>query len=171
MSFDIHYHTCNLGTRTAERKNPFTGEMLSVPVDDGLSDAERAAVLDLLRAAGANAPDEFGCYIVKTPDGGSAEVFAAGLGGPEQCDGFMVAMRGLTPELVGLLWKLCRDGNMSAMPVMEDEVVVVASETQVQRVQAPWPAVVAVSSPEELAHLLSDGVAAWQAYRDQIAGK
>jgi hypothetical protein len=25
MSFDILYHTCNLGTRREGRKNPFTG--------------------------------------------------------------------------------------------------------------------------------------------------
>ncbi len=36
MSFDIFYHTCNLGDRTVQRKNPLTGAFQTVPVDDGL---------------------------------------------------------------------------------------------------------------------------------------
>ncbi|MBN9517118.1 hypothetical protein J0H58_01145 [bacterium] len=170
MSFDIHYHTCNLGTRTTRQRNPFTGEVQSVPVGDGLSDAERATVRDMLRAAGADAPDEFGCYAVEVPDGGAAEVFASGLVGPEPCDGFMVSLRGMTPGMARLLWELCRDGNMAATPVMEDEVVVVASEAQLRRVQARWPGAVVVGSPDELGRLLDGGIAAWQAYRNQVAG-
>jgi hypothetical protein len=59
-----------LGSRMVERQNPFTGKTQLVPVDDGLSDAERAAVLLLLRSTGAAAPDEFGCYVVELADGG-----------------------------------------------------------------------------------------------------
>ena len=112
-----------LGTRTAKRKNPFTGKMQSVPVDDGLTDAERAAVRKLLKSAGASKPDEFGCYAVEFKDGGSAEVFASELGGSEQCDGLMVSLQGITSGLVKFLWELCRAGNMAATPIMEDEVV------------------------------------------------
>jgi hypothetical protein len=171
VSFDIHYHTRNLGTRTAKRKNPFTGKMQSVPVDDGPTDAERAAVRKLLESAGAAEPDEFGCYAVAFKDGGSAEVFASGLAGSGQCDGLMVSLHGLTPDVVGFLWELCRAGGMAATPVMEDEVVVVASEEQQLRVQGRWPAAVVVGSPEELGRLLSGGVAAWQAFRDQAVGE
>jgi hypothetical protein len=171
MSFDIHYHTCNLGTRTAKRKDPFTGKTQAVPVDDGLSDAERAAVLSLLRSAGAATPDDFGCYSVELPDGGSAEVFASEVGGSEQCDGLMVSLRGLTPMLVEFLLELCRAGNMAAMPVMEDEVVAVASESQLRQVRGRWPNAVVVGSPDAFGRLLSGGLAAWQAYRDQITGE
>jgi hypothetical protein len=171
VSFDIHYHTCNLGTRTAKRKDPFTGKLQSVPVDDGLTDAERAAVRKLLKAAGAAKPDEFGCYVVEFKDGGSAEVFASELAGPEQCDGLMVSLHGLTPQVVAFLWELCRAGGMASTPVMEDEVVVVASAEQLQRVKGRWPAAVVVGSPEELGRLLNGGVAAWQAYRDRVVGE
>ena len=171
MSFDVYYHTCNLGTRTAKRKNSFTGKMRAVPVDDGLTDAERAAVRKLLKAAGAAKPDEFGCYAVEFKGGGSAEVFASELAGTEQCDGLMVSLHGLTPAVVGFLYDLCRAGNMAATPIMEDEVVVVASEAQRLRVQSRWPSAVVVDSPAEFGRLLSDGVAAWQAYRDQVVGE
>ena len=133
MSFDILYHTRNLGTRTAKRKNPFTGKMQSVPVDDGLTDTERADVRKLPRSAAAANPDEFGCYAVEFKDGGSAEVFASELAGTEQCDGLMVSLHGLTLAVVGFLYELCRAGNMAATPIMEEEVVVVASEEQLAR--------------------------------------
>ena len=171
MSFDIHYHTCNLGTRKAKRKNPFTGKMQSMPVDDGLTDAERAAVRKLLKSGGAAKPDEFGCYAVEFKDGGSAEVFASELAGSEQCDGLMVSLHGLTPAVVRFLFELCRAGNMSATPIMEDEVVVVVSEAQRLRVQGRWPEAIVAGSPEELSRLLSGGVTAWQAYRDQVVGE
>jgi hypothetical protein len=145
--------------------------MQSVPVDDGRTDAERAAVRNLLRSAGAAAPDEFGCYAVQFEDGGSAEVFASELGGPEQCDGLVVSLHRPTPAVIGFVYELCRAGNMSATPVMEDEVVVVASEGQRRRVQCRWPAAVVVGSPDGLGRLLGGGVAAWHAYRDQVAGE
>ena len=171
MSFDIHYQTCNLGTRTAKRKNPFTGKMQSVPVDDGLTDAERAAVRKVLKSAGAAKPDEFGCYAVEFKDGGSAEVFASELAGAEQCDGLMVSLHGLTPEVVRFLWELCHVGGMAATPVMEDGVVIVASAEQLQRVKSRWPAAVVIGSPEGLGRLLDGGVAGWEAYRDQCTGE
>ena len=115
MSFDIYYQTCNLGTGTARRKNPFTGEVESVTVDDGLSTSKRAAVGTLLRSSGATGPDRFGCYVLDLPDGGSAEVFARGLDGAKSFDGFMIAARSLTPGLASFLWELCRAGKMAAM--------------------------------------------------------
>jgi hypothetical protein len=171
MSFDIVYHTCNLGTRREKRKNPLTGRVQSVPVDNGLTDAERAAVRRLLRSGGAAAPDEFGCYAVELPDGGSAEVYAKELHESGHCDGLMVSLRGMTPGLVVFLWELCQAGNMSATPIMEDEVVAVASEEQRQRVKDRWPEAVVVASPDEFRELLSGGLAAWQAYRDQVVGE
>jgi hypothetical protein len=171
MSFDIHYYTCNLGTRREAQKNPLTGEVQSVPVDDGLSDSERAAVIGLLRSGGAAEPDEFGCYALELPDGGSAEVYAGDLRGPDRCDGLMVALWSLAPGLVSFLWELCRAGNMVAMPVMEDEVAAVAGEAQRERVRARWPGVVVVRSPEEFGRLLGGGFAAWRAYRDRVVGE
>jgi hypothetical protein len=142
-----------------------------LPVDDRLSASERAAVLGLLRSGGAADPDRFGSYVLDLPDGGSAEVFAAELRGPEQCDGLMVAARSMTPGLVSFLWELCRAGNLVAIPVVEGPVVAVASEGQRARVRTRWPEAIVVGSPEAFGRLLSGGFGAWQAYRDQVAGQ
>jgi hypothetical protein len=53
---------------------------------------------------------------------------------------------------------------------MEEEVVAVASEDQLQRVRGRWPNAVIVPSADALGRLLSGGFAAWQAYRDLVAG-
>ena len=59
---------------------------------------------------------------------------------------------------------------MTATPLMEEEVVAVASEDQLQRVRGRWPNAVIVPSADALGRLLSGGFAAWQAYRDLVAG-
>jgi hypothetical protein len=60
---------------------------------------------------------------------------------------------------------------MAATPIMADEVVAVASESQRRRVQGRWPEAVVVGSPDEFGQLLSGGMRAWQAYRDQVVGE
>lgn len=170
MSFDIHYHTCNLGTRTEQRKNPFTRAVQTVAIDNGLSATERANVLKLLQESGAVGPDEFGSYVLDLSDGGSAEVFAKELEGEGSFDGCMVAIRSLTPKLISLLWELCHAGNMVAMPVMENAVSVVSDEQQRRQIQARWPDAVVVPSPEDFGRLLRGGFDAWRSYRDQVTG-
>jgi len=168
MSFDIFYQTCNLGTRREQRKNPFTREMRSVVIDDGLTAAERKGVLQLLQRSAGAARDKSGDYSLDLPDGGSAELFIEGLDGIGKCNGCMVAIRSLTPNLVSFLHDLARAGNMVAMPAMEASAVIVVDERQRQQISSRWPDAVVIASPEELGHLLGGGFGAWHKYRDQV---
>jgi hypothetical protein len=168
MSFDIYYFSCSPTTHREDRRNPFTGKVESMEVDDGLTAAERSAVRELLRRRNAVGPDDHGYYVLRFADGGSAD-FSTDLDGPGACDGGLIEIRGpLSPQLVQFLFDLGRVGNMVTVPVMEGSVPLVASEEQRQRVQARWPESVVVGSAEELRALLSGGFAAWQAYRDQV---
>jgi hypothetical protein len=169
MSFDILFQTCNFGTQFEERKNPFTGQLISVAIDDGLTAAEKTAMLKLLRFVKASGPDDFGCYSLDLADGGSAELFAEKLTGEEKCDGCMVAVRSFSPQLVQLLFDLAREGNMVLMPVMDGMAPLAVSEQQCRRVQTRWPEAGTVSSVAELQALLSQGFRAWLSYRDQLA--
>jgi hypothetical protein len=171
MSFDIFYRACNLGTRSEQRKNPFTREVRSVAIDDGLSAVEREGVLQLLRGVAGAPRDKSGAYSLDLPDGGSAELFVEGLDGTAKCTGCMVAIRSLTPALVSFLHDLSRAGNMVAMPAMEGPAVIVVDERQRQRVSSRWPDAVIIASPEELGHLLGGGFGAWQKYRDQVIAR
>src|SRR5262245_45290362 len=120
MSFDILYHTCNLGKKKKKVTSPFTGKTMDAFADDGLTAEERAGVTTLLAGANAKGPDEHGCYLVKFRDGGAAEVFVDNLEGSDSCEGCMVAIRGLTPKLVKFVYDLAHVGNMVMTPVMED---------------------------------------------------
>ena len=167
MSFDIFYHTCNPSTGRADRRNPFTGTIESMPVDAGQSAAERAAVLDLLRSAGASGPDKSGYFGLDLPDGGSAEVHGPG---PEVLgpgSGWVVAVRSLTPGVAEILWGIGRAGNLAILPAMADSLVIVATEAQHERVRDRWPEAVVAGSAAELGRLLRGGFASWEAYRDR----
>jgi hypothetical protein len=155
MSLDIHYHTCNFGTRVT-KLNRFTGKMQSFPAADTLTAAERKGLLSLLKKAGASRPDGFGGYVVSLPDGGSAEVRPLEEERPRSWAGLLVSLQTLTPAMAKLLWDLCRVGNMAAVPVLKDrrDMVLVASEEHRQRAIARWSSPTVADSPDEFRRLL-----------------
>jgi hypothetical protein len=155
MSLDIHYHTCNFGTRVAKR-NPFTGKMQSFSAADTLTAAERKAVLNLLKKAGAARPDKLGDYVVSLPDGGSADVRPFEEEDPHSWAGLLVSLRALSPGMARLLWDLCQVGNMAAIPVLKDgrDIVLVASEEHRRQASARWSSPTVVDSPDEFRRLL-----------------
>lgn len=168
---DIYYLTSNPGTRTEPRVNPFMRQVQTVPVDD-LTDVEWAAVLRLLHAHDASGPNKFGNYVLNSPDGGTAgiEIDADYLHDTGRCDCLLVSLQTLTAGLLGFLWALSQNVGLTAVPMLADAVTLVVSEEQRQRIIGRWPDAVVVGSPQELELILSAGVAAWQAYRDQAVG-
>ena len=170
MSFDIHYHTCNLGEKKKKVTNPFTRQTMDVFADDGLTADECAAVSKLLANAKAKGPDQLGCWVVKFRDGGGAEVFLDNLDGSGTCEGCMVSISGITPNLVNFIYDLARVGNMVMTPVTEESVSVVTSAEQQKKIKARWPDAVVVGSADGLLVLLDKGVGAWQKYRDRAVG-
>jgi hypothetical protein len=166
MSLDIHYITCNFDTRVL-RKNPFTGKIQSVSAPDTLTQVERAAVLRLLREVGADDTDQFGAYPVELPDGGSADVSAIEDEETNGWIGLLICLRTISPRLAKLLWELCRDGNMAAVPVVkgEDPIVLVANEKQRERAFARWSSPVIADSPDRLVQLLRSSCATTSAFQ------
>ena len=165
MSFDLFYMPCRFGTEPVERENPFTGEIqASLPVEP-LSAEDVRAVRAALAGAGARGPDEFGCFVVELGDGGGAEVF-----GDDLSTGLMVALRGLTPDLLRFLYDLLRAADWVLLPAMEGNPAIVSSPGLSGGFADRFPEVVC-GSPEELGAILSGGFDAWRAYRDRIAGE
>jgi hypothetical protein len=165
MSFDLFFQACRSGTQPVERKNPVTGEVqTSVPVEP-LSAEDVRAIRGVLARAGAREPDEFGCFVVELGDGGGAEVFARDL-----ANGCMVALRGLTPDLLQFLYDLLAAARWVLLPAMEGNPAVVKSPGLASGFADDFPEVVC-GSPEELGALLSGGYDAWRKYRDQIVGE
>jgi hypothetical protein len=163
MSFDIFFQPCRF-TGTAEiKKNPFTGEALSVPLNEPLSDVELQAVQQVLKRANAQGPDDQGCYVVQLEDGGEAEVF-----GSDLANSCMVALQGMTDDLLRFLFDLLKAGNWVMLPAMEDPVAITTSPGILRGIPDDFPRVVTCNSAAELGVLLSSGVHAWEEYRDQV---
>jgi hypothetical protein len=165
MSFDILFKTCRRTGKPVVRTNPFTGKDQTVVPDEPLSPAELNAVEQVLGRASASDPDEFGCRVVRLADGSEAEVFTS-----EPATDCMVALRGLTADLVRFLFDLLQAGNWVMLPVMEEEVAITTSPGSMKGTPENFPRVVACNSAEELGTLLSGGVRAWEKYRNHVVG-
>ncbi len=118
MSFDVFFHTCNLGTRTKIIKNRFTGKSSTTFDDPGLSDDERTAVKKLLKALKAKGPDEFGAYTFSFADGGEAVLCADGWADNGKMDGCSVQTHCITAVVINFLFRLSKTGNMVISPAI-----------------------------------------------------
>lgn len=171
MSFDVFLQSVRRGGEPREVINPFTGQAATVPAASGLSAREAESVLGVIASHRLPGLDEFGCYPIDLADGGSAELYAGKLGGPEACDGMMIACRGLTPQLSDLIFELMAAGNMAALPAMEDARTFVASEEWSDfRPGDGAPPTVVLRSAAELHAALTGGYDGWKRYRDQVTG-
>src|SRR5262249_22621262 len=121
------------------------------------------SVRKVLNEASAHGPDEEGCYAIDFDDGGAAEVF-----GDDVSEGCMVAVRGITRDLLRFLLDLLKAANWFMEPVMEESVAITSSPERPPTVSDDYQIVVC-DSAEELGQLLSGGFRAWKKYRDQVA--
>jgi hypothetical protein len=165
MSFDIFFQTGRFGEKRVPKKNPITGKAKMVFPEEPLSTAEVDAVRELLKRVEARGPDEYGCYRVELADGGNAELSAGNLEW-----GCMATLRGITPNLTHFLFDLLKAGNRVMLPVMEDLVAITASPGSTKGIPEDFPKIVVCNSPDEMRLLLTNGVNAWQRYRDQVVG-
>ncbi|HEY7158723.1 MAG TPA: hypothetical protein VH575_32565 [Gemmataceae bacterium] len=166
MSFDIFIQPCRFAGSPIVKRNPFTGEAQSVLPNEPLNTAELKAVQQVLKRAKACGPDEHGCYIVQLSDGGEAEVF-----GGELAMGCMVALRGMTADLLQFLFDLLKAGNWVMLPAREDAVAIATSPECLKGIPDDFPKVIVCSSTEEFGTLLTKGVQAWEKYRDQVVNR
>ena len=146
--FELHLHTCNLGSAVRLTANPFTGEPIEVPLDVGLTAEQQSAVRALLVEAGAEEPDPDGYRRVRLPDGAIISV----LGPPDEewasCVALAVECRALTQGVADFVHKLAQRGEMAVMVV--PQVVALPSLAPLGRVARRWPSAVVVESPGEL---------------------
>jgi hypothetical protein len=163
MSFVIFFQPCRFSGKPVKQKNPFTGEEQSVVPIESLTLAEVKAVWAVLKKASPKGPDDFGYYVVKTDDGGEAEVSA---NNPHaSC---MASVRGLTPALVRVLFDLLEAGNWVMVPAMEPNIAITCSPENLKGIPGDFPKVLTCTSADELGALLSDGFKRWPKYRDQV---
>jgi hypothetical protein len=81
----------------------------------------------------------------------------------------MVALRGITPDVLRFLLDLLRAGNWVMIPAMEDSAAMASSLDAFQSGLDDMDHVIC-DSPEELGAFLDGGFQAWKKYRDQVVG-
>jgi hypothetical protein len=163
MSFDIFYMPCRFGDNRVATKDPVTGETKSFLPNEPLTADELKAVQELLECHHLH---DQGFYVVEFDDGGMAQVFDK----KDLADGFMVALRGMTPDLLQFLFALLKAGNWVMIPAMEDTAAITTSTECLKGIPAGFPRIVVCNSAEDLGGLLTSGVRGWQKYRDQVCG-
>jgi hypothetical protein len=171
MSFDIFFQTSRLSDQTEEAVNPFTGEVMQKPVGESLLSADRDALRELLSSHGATLPLDSNCYQFDFSDGSGFELFMDHLDSDADVSGGMAALRGLTTEILNVLYALAEAGNMVMLPAMEETRPLVTSREVADRVASRWPDVLVLASAEELGAFLQQGFAGWEAYRDRVTGE
>jgi len=162
MSFDIFYIPCRFDDKETTFTSPSTGETKSRRKCQPLTATELQAVKTLLKKVNARESEDGGFYGIEFPDGGHAQVF-----GMDQT-GCMVALHGITPDILAFLLDLVRVGNMWMRPAMEEVVNIVPSFEHAKMLPPGLENITVCDSPEQLGVLLSKGLDAWKHYRDQV---
>jgi hypothetical protein len=148
--FFLHLQSCNLGTQVREVKNPFTGEVLVVPIDLGLTASERDAVRALLAEAGASPPDPDTYCRVVLRDGNRVDVAVGGLYTDATPMAIAVEYNALSPEVASFVHALASRGNMSIISGVDPAVVALPLPTQRTQVASRWPEAPVVEAPSDL---------------------
>jgi hypothetical protein len=168
VGFTLHLHTCNLGTAVRTCRNPFTKELVTVPIDHGLTKSERQAVTELLEEVGAGEPDPDTYCRVELPDGTYVNVAVGTLADVDVARvAFAVECSALSLEVVAFVYALASWGNLSIGSSIDPEVVALPHRRQWDRVSKRWPKASVVESPSELKVWLKQNLLAGRIVRSR----
>ena len=150
MDFSLHLHTCNVETSVRKVTNPFTGTPVEVPIDEGLTAAERDAVRAFLAEVGAGEPDADTYCKIDLPDGSIVSVAIGTLDQEHACVAFAVECSTLTANTVSFVFELARRGNMSIGSTVAPEIVALPSVAANDCMTRRWPMAQSAETPAQL---------------------
>jgi len=141
--------------------------------DGESAEVDRRRVLEVLKAATYQGPDDFGFYVVTFADDVVVEFSARGLESDKPFPGCAFHIHGIGDDLTKFMFDIARAGDMVLIPVMEENLLILASEEQKRHVpgdvtESLKPVV--VCSPGELRAVLTGGFDGWTTYRNQLLG-
>jgi hypothetical protein len=140
--------------------HPFTGEPVAVPLDHGLTEAERQAVRALLEEVGAAEPDPDSYRRVELSDGSIVSLAVGTLDRDAPCVAFAVECSALTAAVAYFLYALASRGNLSVGSSIDPEVTALPRPHQNQRVSWRWPKARLAESPSLLRAWLEQNLCA-----------
>jgi hypothetical protein len=149
MPFVCRFQTCNLGVQTENRTDPVTKMVQAVPVEQGLSAREKAAVLQRLLTRGACGPDSLDRYRLDFPGRPTAVLTFPHLRGAGRSAGGTLVGEEPFRALLDLAFDLARLGNLL---ILADGVPrpLVPTERQWVTVLKRWPSAIVVPTPDRL---------------------
>jgi hypothetical protein len=118
--FSFYTHTCNFGNAVRTGTNPFTGEIMEFPVDDGMTEDEIDAVQDIFDDNGIEGPEpEYEGYAVYNDDGSSIRFRCHDLGAGDPITGIPIeiVVSNLTDEVLAIIIDVARAGNLALTSV------------------------------------------------------
>lgn len=156
--YSFHLHTRNLGDTVRKTTNPFTGETIEVPIDDGLSQAERDALAKVLSTHGFKGPEPEGeGYALYLPNDQSVRIRGGELDGTRRITGFAVeiVVVELNEDILKIVLDMARSGNLALTSFTGDKVRLV-SRPDDDKALKRWPDAKPVESTAELRAWLVD---------------
>ena len=151
MSFDVYFQPCRYGVVPERTWQPPNQEPAKGAQGEPLTLVEQQAVRSILTRVCPRGPDKQGCWQVEVDDGGGAEVYTKDLR-----KGCLVALRGVTPDLVKLMFEILVAGNWVMLPT-HDPSAIVASKDAVRVVPKGFPDVVVCATADALGAVLAEG--------------
>ncbi len=171
MSFEIVWMSCNHGKKKKKVKNPFTGKLIQVHDDPGMTTSERKAVTALLKRIKAKSIDD-GVYSAKFRGPGTATLDLDGYNG--KCQGGMISIWGLSPKLVDFIFQFAVVGNLELVPCQDKPIRIVTSvenEKRVSKRKMKGAKLIVVKSASELGAVLADGCEEWRNFNKKVTGR
>jgi hypothetical protein len=121
-----------------------------------LTDLQRQTLLETLDHHQATGPNRDGWYRLQLADGGELTLCALRLLEDDELDGVTLCIHKLTAEVSAFIHQLISNNQWMLLPLVIAPTAKVAGQ-----VDAPWPPVRVIQSPEELQRILAAGAFAW----------
>lgn len=153
-AYSFILYSCRLGDRVRKGENPFTGESIEFPIDDGLNAADRAAVGRVFAKHGVKGPEPEGeGYVLKLSDNGSIRFRGGDLDDADDQGlpslATEVVVEQLSDEVLNFLLEVARQGNLAFMSPTGDCVRLVQPSAD-PRVKKRWPDAAVIGTAGEL---------------------
>jgi hypothetical protein len=158
LEYTFYFHTRNLGDTVRKGTNPFTGEPVEFPIDEGLSQSERDALTKVLAAHGFNGPEPDGeGYALYLPNDQSVRIRSGEFDRTERIPGFAVEIivLELTDDILKIMLDVAQSGNLALTSVTGEDVRLV-SRPDDDKALKRWPDARPLESTAELRTWLVD---------------
>jgi hypothetical protein len=136
--------TRNLGNRTREMTNPFTGEKLDAFIDNPVTLEEREAGDKVLENANASVPDPDGFRMVALGGNRLMHVAFGTMGGEIHIEG------GLEIDAIELVFQLARASAMAVTSTIDPAAIAVPPGQRNSGIRDRWPRAIDVDSAASL---------------------